>query len=314
MGVLNGGPLSARICRIVIVVAAIGGSATVKAQSGAEANDWAKWCGQQGGHVQITSSNPVCIPGDTGNGSYSQQQQSMLNLAGQFGSALGNAIRQSIEESARRQKIVEMQQAWEQQQARREAAAALERQRQKNEALLAHMHDTIGNTELGRTQLATETLHLRKTDEMFTKPGNPRGTVTQEVPVNGVVDLAQMKAEQDAYFEAMEGVNDAEADVRAAQAEIETVRQLQSAIAADIAEQKSHLALLANDSPDRTAGEKELARLQALADEGAKLEADDTSELAKLEAVATEARAKLTAAAARPGVTMSTAEPTAPHP
>jgi hypothetical protein len=270
------------------------------AQSGAEANAWAAWC-RQHGRVDNSSGTLVCIPNDAGgsSGGYSADQQAMLNLAGQFGSALGAAIRESFQRSAQQQRIIEMQQDWERQQARERAAADLERQRERNQALLASMHGTIGASELGRTQLGSETLRLRTADEMFNTPGNARGELNQEVPISAPIDIDEMRATQEAYFVALDNVSDMEAIVREKETTISVSQDVMNYLGTQLDQQRARLVLLPADSPERPAAEAELARLEASASQVRAWQAEDAIELAQLQAEAAEARAALRALEAR---------------
>lgn len=271
------------------------------AQSGAEANAWAAWC-RQHGRVDNSSGNLVCIPNDAGGssgGGYSADQQAMLNLAGQFGSALGAAIRESFQRSAQQQRIIEMQQDWERQQARERAAADLERQRERNQFLLANMHGTIGASELGRTQLGSESLRLRTADEMFNTPGNAQGVLNQEVPISAPIDIDGMRAAQEAYFVALDNVSDMEAIVREKQTTISVSQDVMAYLSSQLDQQRARLVLLPASSPERPAAEAELARLEASASQVRAWQAEDAIELAQLQAEAAEARATLRALEAR---------------
>lgn len=219
----------------------------------------------------------------------------MLNLAGQFGTALGQAIRESFQRSAQQQRIIEMQQDWERQQARERAAADLERQRERNQALLANMHGTIGASELGRTQVGSERLRLRTTDEMFNTPGNARGELEQEVAVSAPVDIEGMRATQEAYFDALDDVSDAEASVQGKLTTISVLQDVMAFLGSQLDQQRARLILLPADSPERPAAEAELARLEASANEGRALQTEVAVELAQLQAEVTEARVALRA-------------------
>ena len=291
-----------RIAFVLLGVAANLAPGPVAAQSGAEANAWAAWCRGQGGRVDNSSGNLVCIPPDGGGasgGGYSADQQAMLNLAGQFGSALGAAIRESFQRSAQQQRIIEMQQDWERQQAREHAAADLERQRERNQVLLANMHGTIGASELGRTQLGSESLRLRTADEMFNTPGNAQGVLNQEVPISAPIDIDEMRAAQEAYFVALDNVSDMEAIVREKQTSISVSQDVMAYLSSQLDQQRARLVLLPASSPERPAAEAELARLEASASQVRAWQAEDAIELAQLQAEAAEARATLRALEAR---------------
>lgn len=285
-----------------IGVAAISASLDqAAAQSGAEANAWAAWCRSQG-TVDNSTGTLRCIPNNSGGASgsgYSADQQAMLNMAGQFGSALGAAIRESFRRSAEQQRIIEMQQEWERLQARERAAADLERQRERNQALLANMHGTIGASELGRTQVGSERLRLRTADEMFNTPGNARGELNQEVPVSAPIDIEGMRATQEAYFDALDDVSDAEASVREKQTSISVSQDVMAYLGTQLDQQRTRLALLPAGSLERPAAEAELARLEASANQVRAWQAEDAVELAQLQTEVAEARAALRALEAR---------------
>ena len=286
-----------RVAAAFVSVAAICAPFTqAAAQSGAQANAWAAWCRSQG-TVDNSTGTLRCIPNSGGgsSGGYSADQEAMLNLAGQLGSALGQAIRQSFQRSAEQQRIIEMQQEWERIQARERAAAELERQRERNQALLANMHGTIGASELGRTQIGSERLRLRTADEMFNTPGSARGEVTQEVPVSAPIDIEGMRAAQQAYFDALDDVSDAEASVRGKQTTISVLQDVMAYLDTQLDQQRARLVLLPADSPERPAAEAALARLEASASQVRAWQAEDAAELAQLEAEVTDARAALRA-------------------
>src|SRR5262249_19447731 len=161
-------------------------SLPAQAQSGAAFRAFEDRCAAINGGSNHDSNNPVCTPpsesaGDPAGG-YTADQQAMLNLAGQLGSALGEAIRESFQRAALEQQINEMQEAYEREQALQRAAEDMELQRQRNEALLAGMHGTINTPDLTPKEIVTEELPLRSADQMFNVQDNAPGTVTQEVP------------------------------------------------------------------------------------------------------------------------------------
>jgi len=289
-----------------ILVAALGLAAVAPgvafAQSGAQANAWAAWCTSKeiGGRVDNSGGNPVCIPGAAAAGGYSTDQQAMLDLASQFGNALGAAIRQSFEHAARQEQINRMQEAWEREQAKRQAAAEYEKQKQRNQALIAGMKDAVGASELGRTQLGTEQLRLRTADELFGNGGGDRGVLAQEVPVSAPVDLADMLTRQEAFFRALDDVSEAEAALRAKQTHIQIMRNLTAELEIRRDQQKLALSLIPVGDARRAGAEAEFARLEGAIAEGLPVEAEDLQELAQLEAEAEEAREALRAAGAQP--------------
>ncbi len=159
-----------RISILIIALSLVAGAVTVAhAQSGAEANAWAEWCRQQGGTVEITGSNPICHPGDSGGGpGFTANQQAMLDVAGQLGSALGAAIRQSFVDAQRQAAANEMRRRWEAEQARQRAQQVEAEQRARNQQLLASMHSAVGPVDLRpSTSSASGQLRMRTADEMF---------------------------------------------------------------------------------------------------------------------------------------------------
>lgn len=164
----------------IIGAALLSTCAAAHAQSGAEARDWAAWCKRQGGQVQVTSSNPVCIPpaGGTSSG-YTQAQQQMLDLAGQFGSALGASIRGGLEAEARAAEIRRMQRSWETEQARLNAVTQVDVQKQRSAALLASMQGTIGGSELGTARTPTGSLQPKTGEEALRAPATVQGSAVE---------------------------------------------------------------------------------------------------------------------------------------
>lgn len=277
------------------LLAQFAGSPAAHAQSGAEANAWAAWCASDeiGGRVDNSSGNLVCVPGEASSRGYSAEQQAMLNVAGQFGSALGAAIRESFARSAQRQQQLMMQRSWEAEQARRQAAADYEAQKLRNQQLITRMRGAIGASELGRTQIGTETLRLRTTDEMFNTPGNPHGELTQEVAVSAPIDLEDMQAALAAYFEALDDVNDAEAAVVEHESYLADLRTFRAEVEEQRDRQRLQLSLMRANDPARTSGQAKLAEMEEAAHEIAEGEAAAIERLAGLRADLEEARAQL---------------------
>lgn len=167
-------------------------SGIARAQSREEIQAWVDWCEQQGGHV-VKGGEPYCEPPAqaSSGASLTQGQQSMLNMAGQLGSAIGNAIRESIERSRREAELRRMQTAWEENRARQfavgERIRLRERQRQINESLLAGMQGLVGNSELGLVRVERQELRLRNRDEIFGAPSNGTGSSAHDVVVAGSI-------------------------------------------------------------------------------------------------------------------------------
>ena len=242
------------------------------AQSGQAFHDFEVRCADAGGISNHDANNPVCTPSGAGGdpaGGYSADQQVMLDLASQFGTSLGAAIREGFRRSAERQQRLIIQQAYEEDMARQQAAVELERQRQRNQTLIANMHGAIANpadpaNALSRTQLGTETLRLRTADEMFNHGGGDRGVLTQEVPVSAPLDLAEMQAAQDAYFEALDDANEADQAVLKQQSQIENLRNFTAEAQHQRGEQSILLAAMSDGDPGRRAAEANLAHLDSL--------------------------------------------------
>lgn len=251
---------------LVAVLFTVGVALPARAQSGAAFLAFEQNCAAVGGYSNHDPNNPVCTPGDgpAGDpaGGYSADQQAMLNLAGQFGSALGAAIRESFQRAARQRQMNEIQEAYEREQARQQAAQEFETQRQRNEQLLAGMHGTIRTPELGHRQTGSEELHLRTTDEMFNMP-NATGTVTQSLP-SAQVDLAELQRINDSYFLAMDDANEADADVRHYQTNVEASEGLVREAQAYVDQAQLALSATPPGSPERADTEARLDESQSL--------------------------------------------------
>ncbi|MEQ1783928.1 MAG: hypothetical protein ABMA14_21425 [Hyphomonadaceae bacterium] len=232
----------------------------------------------------------------------------MLDLAAQFGSFLGDAIRESFAESDRQWQIIQMQQAWELEQAKVRAAEELELQRQRNQNLLAGMQGVIGASELGRTQLGTETLHLLTTDEMFNTPGNARGVLTQDVPVAASIDLTEMQAANEAYFDAMSDVNDADQAVREEETNIANSRDVLAYVDTHIDQLRAHIALLQPGSMERPTLDAEIASYQEKRNELVEWQADYVERLTRSRIEADQARLALRAVEKRRATSAEQAE------
>ncbi len=177
------------------------GAGAAQAQSAAERQAWYQWCAQQGGHIQVTSSNPICVPRETSSSgpSFSSGQQALLGLAGQLGNALGNAIRENMERAQREAAIRRMETAWQENRARQfavtEQARLAEANRQRNEALLAQMRGAIRGSELTIARVETRPLQLRTRNDMFGAASNGSGPAEQEVAVRGPIEPGGAPAE-----------------------------------------------------------------------------------------------------------------------
>ncbi|MGE3301737.1 MAG: hypothetical protein AB7M12_01325 [Hyphomonadaceae bacterium] len=262
-------------------------------QSGGAFQAFEARCASIGGTSNHNASNPVCTPptGAAGDppGGYSSDQQAMLNLAGQFGSTLGAAIRESFQRAARQRQINEIQEAYERDQARVRAAQEFEQQKQHNEQLLASMHATIRAPELGGGRTSSEQLRLRSADEMFNKPGGARGTVTQEIPT-GQVDLDELKRINDSYFLAMDDANAADADVRQFQTNVEAEAGLLREAQAYVDHDRLVLAGTPPGAPGRAAAEARLAESEALKQDVLASKAEQEAKLKEAQADAAERR------------------------
>lgn len=200
-----------RMLRFILATSACAAllAAPAHAQSGAEANRWAAWCtDQMGGTVQQQGGNPICVPPAQGTTGYTANEQAMLNLAGQFGAALGAAIRQSMEQAARQAQIDRINRAWAAEQARQQAALAAEAQRRRNAELISSMHGSVGSSqltmrgtaalegarqdagqsELGLNRVGTGTLTIRTSADMFGAGGNDGEATTHDVVTRGGVE------------------------------------------------------------------------------------------------------------------------------
>jgi hypothetical protein len=237
---------------------------TAHAQSGAEANRWAAWCtGEIGGTVQHSGGNPVCVPPAQGSTGYTANEQAMLNLAGQFGAALGAAIRQSMEQAARQAQIDRINRAWAAEQARQQAILAAEAQRRRNAELISSMHGSVGaseltmrgsaalesarqgaeQSELGLNRVGTSTLTMRTSADMFGAGGNAGETTTHDVVTrNGVeapaapgdvagapvdpTSVARVEQQWRDYVAALEARNAAQARLTSAESDRDVSRRI----------------------------------------------------------------------------------------
>lgn len=253
-------------CCLMAVLFTVAAVLPARAQSGAAFLAFEQNCAAVGGYSNHDPNNPVCTPGDgpvsDPAGGYSADQQAMLNLAGQFGSALGSAIRESFQRAARQRQMNEIQEAYEREQARQRAAQEYELQRQRNEQLLAGMHGTIRTPELGQRQVGSEELHLRSSDEMFNMP-NASGIVTQDVP-SAQVDLAELQRINVSYFLAMDDANDADADVRHYLTNVEASEGFVREAQAYVDQAQLALSGIPPGSPGRADAEARLAESQSL--------------------------------------------------
>lgn len=229
------------------------------AQSSAEYTAFLNFCASQNGRPSGTPSNPQCLPGGSTSSGYSSSDQAMLGIAGALGSALGNAIRESIEAAERQAAIQRMQQLWELERARIFAAEERERlsreMRQRNEALIANLKGGVQVPSLTISTLGTSQLKLKTADEMF---GSGRAVTTAKV---------DPKLAWDAYLAALQKRNEAKLRLAAASDHKDT-----SQIVVDAARKRVEAARLSGSSD-------QLAEAEKLADQAAQLSEQATADL-----------------------------------
>ena len=315
---------SSHLSRLALVVAALWLlPVPVFAQSAAEYKAWLKWCAEQDGTANGDANNPVCMPGSSSSSpGYNANEQAMLGLAGSIGSALGAAIRQGIEESARQAEIDRMQRAWETDQARiraiEEQGRIAEEQRRKNEALMASLKGSLGQTELAIKRVDTQeltlkssselfdqpanpsgTLTLKSSSELFGQPGNPSGTTQQEIPVAaGTPDIAApdtvtggravngdqvpaVRKAWDDYLAALQRKNEAEARLDQMERDRRLIERLRQEAEKNVKEQQTRVTLVSPDQPaQRQEEDDKLAQAEKLLAEAAQLDEQASRDLA----------------------------------
>lgn len=287
------------------------------AQSGGEFSAHQRWCASIGGTHNNDPNNPTCTPGSGGGssgGGYSTREQAALDLAGAFGSALGNAIRESMEAAARQAEMNRLQRSWEMEQERirleeERVQAQAERER-KHRELMSKLKGSLGQTELKMRGIGSESLQLKSGDALFGQ-SNPTGTLEQEVPVAagipnqpapatvegkpvtpGLVQATE-KAWDD-YLAAVQRKNHAEARLKQAEAEQRMIEQLRREAEKKRQEQHLRTAAIPPDRPEEKKIEDDkLAQAEKLLQEATQLDEDATKELVSAKKDAEGARAAL---------------------
>ncbi|MBI5316074.1 MAG: hypothetical protein HZB34_08890 [Nitrospirae bacterium] len=285
---------------------------------GAQANEYARWCAQQGG--TITNQGGLgCIPGSSaggsfGGGGYSSREQAALGLAGAFGSALGNAIRESMEANARQAEMNRMQRAWEMDQERIRLEELRRREQEERErrhqVLMSNLKNSLGRTDLGFKRMETQELKLKSGSDLFSRPSHP-SSILQDVPVSAdAPDLAEPKTVEgravdpglaqrtekawDGYLAAVERKNRAEARLKQVEAEQRMIEQLRREAEKKLQEQRMHVATIPPSRPEEKKIEDDkLAQAEKLLNEAIKLDEDATKDLADAKRNAEEAKTAL---------------------
>lgn len=285
-----------QLFRMVAGTGLVYAAASVQAQTGADVREWARWCKSQGGRVQTTSSNPVCVPpsgGEPGTG-YTQSQQQMLNLAGQFGSAVGASLREAFEAEARAAEIRRMQRSWEVEQARQNSLKQMDRDRARTATLLANMQGTIGASELGIARTPAGELKLKTGDEAFQAPPTVQGVAVEPDRTPAV------RQAWDDYLKALQRKHAADHALAAKQSEREAARKLADQAASEV-QQRSRIAMAEPPRSDqRRVEDDRLAEARRLLEEATEI---DQRAQAELDAARKEAQesARILAAAEQRG-------------
>ncbi|MGQ0812014.1 MAG: hypothetical protein ACT4OO_12425 [Nitrospiraceae bacterium] len=303
-----------------LVVLGWHGASTYEAYAigeGAQANEYAKWCKAQGGTIN-NQGGLGCIPGNSAGsfgGSYSSRQQAALGLAGTFGSALGNAFRESMEADARRAEMERMQRAWEMDQERirleEERKREQEERERKHRDLMSKLKGSLGRTELSMKRIGGETLELKSGNALFGRPSNPTGQLEQEVPVTAGIGAlpepatvegrpvnpslvqATEKAWDD-YLAALQRKNHAEMRLKQAEAEQRMIEQIRREAEKKHQEQQTRVAVVPVDRPEQRKQEDDkLAEAQRLLQEAIKLDEDATRDLTEAKKDVEDAKAAL---------------------
>ena len=244
---------------VLVVLAAVAAPQDSEAQSREQREQWDADCAALGGKLNPNTGTCEGISsGSATSGGYTAEQQAMLNLAGQFGTLLGTAIRQGFEQSARQAEINRIQRAWEVEQARQRAAAAVEEQRRRNQALLANMHGAIGASELTmRGSGSGGGLQLRTVEDMDRESASRAQTPPRSPPA---ADDAQQVWK--AYLSALQARNEAERAFAVAEADLAGANDLVSGIRREVAAQRSLVEATPPGSEERRLAEARLAEME----------------------------------------------------
>ena len=299
---------------------------------GAQAKEYAKWCSSIGGTLNNRGGLGCTPPSRSSSlGGTSSNQQAVLGLAGQFGFALGTAIRESMDAAERQREMERMEAEWRAAQEKALRDAELERldkeREQKHQALLSKLKGGFGSKELGLKKMGPGTLELKAGTALFGRPANPTGVMPLDDPgidaaikipeppatVEGVPDqpgqVEAVKQAWDDYLAAVQRSNQAKARLKQAEADQKLVEQVRQEAEKRHREQQQKVAIIPPDQPEvRKEEDDKLAQAEKLFNEAIELDEKAATELERAKEDAETAQKELADRGAQKNKAMSAAK------